>query len=83
MYNLVWTVLVKRCRDPELTDKFSWSVKSQFKKNYLLGCVLVHWEKPFEDVSENKSNLSTVIISLDHQEKHPELKSTITTDKNG
>ena len=43
----------------------------------------INWEKPFEDVIEKKFNASVVLISLDHQEEHLELKSPVTTDKNG
>ena len=38
----------------------------------------VNWEKPFEDISQNKFNSSLVLISLDHQEEHLELKSRFT-----
>ena len=64
---------------PELTDKFGWSVKTKSIKEELFPwmCVgsWINWEKPLEDISENKFNPSVVLISLDHQEEHLELKS--------
>ena len=43
----------------------------------------INWEKPFEDISENNFNPSVVLILLDHQEEHLQLKSPVITDKDG
>ena len=72
----------------ELTDKFGWPVKSESMQEEIFAwmCVFswINWVKPFEDVRENKFNPFVVaLISLDHQEEHLELKSPVTTDKDG
>ena len=43
----------------------------------------INWVTPLEDVSENVFNSSIVLVSLDHQEEDLELKSPVTTDKDG
>ena len=43
----------------------------------------INWESPLEDVSENNFNPSIALASLDHQEEDLELKSPVTTDKDG
>ena len=43
----------------------------------------ISWKKIFEDISENKFNPFVVLVQLDHQEEHLELKSPVTTDEDG
>ena len=53
----------------------------------LFACICVdlfiNWEKPFEDVSENKFDPSVVMMSLHYQEEELALKSPVIADKEG
>ena len=82
-----WQFRYKDEWTPEITDKFDWFVNIRSIQDELLVWTwfgsFINWEKPFEDVNENKCDPSNAFMSLHHHEEDLALKSPVTTDKRG